>query len=67
MRLLPLPNVCRRLVGHLTAEVGTRADRDEQAQRLQQLRDESSARELELSRTLGELHRKLDSVLDAPR
>lgn len=37
------------------------------AHELQQLRDASSARELELSRTLGELHRKLDSVLDAPR
>ena len=33
------------------------------AHELQQLRDENSARELELSRTLGELHRKLDSVL----
>ena len=37
------------------------------AHELQQLRDENSARERELSRTLGDLHRKLDSVLDNPR
>ena len=37
------------------------------AHELQQLRDENSARELELSRTLEELHRKLDNVLDTPR
>ena len=37
------------------------------AHELQQLRDESGARDLELSRTLGELHRQLDGVLDAPR
>jgi cell division protein ZapA len=33
------------------------------AHELQQLRDENSARERELSRTLGELHRKLDGAL----
>ncbi len=33
------------------------------AHELQQLRDESSAREKELSRTLADLHRKLDGVL----
>lgn len=37
------------------------------AHELQQLRDQASARELELSRTLEELHRKLDGLLDAPR
>ncbi|RYZ72150.1 MAG: cell division protein ZapA [Lysobacteraceae bacterium] len=37
------------------------------AHELQQLRDERSARENELLRTLGELHRKLDSALDASR
>jgi len=37
------------------------------AHELQQLRDECSARDGELSRALGELHRKLDGVLDAPR
>jgi cell division protein ZapA len=36
------------------------------AHELQQLRDESNAREKELSRTLADLHRKLDSVLGAP-
>ncbi|WP_368566085.1 cell division protein ZapA [Pseudoxanthomonas sp. UTMC 1351] len=35
------------------------------AHELQQLRNESSAREKELSRTLADLHRKLDSVLGA--
>jgi cell division protein ZapA len=33
------------------------------AHELQQLRDDSSAREKELSRTLADLHRKLDGVL----
>jgi len=33
------------------------------AHELQQLRDENSARERELSRTLGDLHRKLDGAL----
>ena len=33
------------------------------AHELQQLRDENSARERELARTLGELHRKLDGAL----
>lgn len=37
------------------------------AHELQQLRDETSARERELSRTLGELHSKLDTALDTPR
>ena len=37
------------------------------AHELQQLRDERVARDRELSRTLEDLHRKLDSVLDAPR
>lgn len=37
------------------------------AHELQQLRDETSARERELSRMLGELHGKLDNVLDTPR
>ena len=37
------------------------------AHELQQLRDQCSARDSELTRTLGELHRKLDGVLDAPR
>ncbi|MEJ1096370.1 MULTISPECIES: cell division protein ZapA [unclassified Pseudoxanthomonas] len=36
------------------------------AHELQQLRNESSAREKELSRTLADLHRKLDGVLGAP-
>ena len=35
------------------------------AHELQQLRNESSAREKELSRTLADLHRKLDGVLGA--
>jgi cell division protein ZapA len=33
------------------------------AHELQQLRDDNSARERELARTLGELHRKLDGAL----
>lgn len=37
------------------------------AHELQQLRDHSSAREKELSRTLAELHGKLDTMLDGPR
>jgi cell division protein ZapA len=37
------------------------------AHELQQLRDERGARDLEFSRTLGELHRKLDGVLAPPR
>ncbi|MEP6906388.1 MAG: cell division protein ZapA [Pseudoxanthomonas sp.] len=37
------------------------------AHELQQLRDERGARDRELSRTLEDLHRKLDGVLDAPR
>jgi cell division protein ZapA len=37
------------------------------AHELQQLRDQGSARELELSRTLDDLHRKLDGLLDTPR
>ena len=37
------------------------------AHELQQLRDERSARERELSHTLDDLHRKLDGVLDTPR
>jgi cell division protein ZapA len=36
------------------------------AHELQQLRNESSAREKELSRTLADLHRKLDGALGAP-
>jgi cell division protein ZapA len=36
------------------------------AHELQQLRNDSSAREKELTRTLADLHRKLDSVLGAP-
>lgn len=36
------------------------------AHELQLLRDESSARERELSRTLSELHRKLDAALGTP-
>ncbi|TWI06175.1 cell division protein ZapA [Luteimonas cucumeris] len=36
------------------------------AHELQQLRDDSGSRDRELSRTLGDLQRKLDSVLDAP-
>ena len=37
------------------------------AHELQQLRDERDARDGELSRALGEIHRKLDGVLDSPR
>jgi len=37
------------------------------AHELQQLRDENSAREKEITRTLGDLHSKLDGLLDAPR
>lgn len=37
------------------------------AHELQQLRDENSARERELNRTLADLHGKLDSLPDAPR
>jgi cell division protein ZapA len=37
------------------------------AHELQQLRDERSARDRELSHTLDDLHRKLDGVLDTPR
>lgn len=37
------------------------------AHELQQLRDERSARERELSNVLDDLHRKLDSVLESPR
>ena len=37
------------------------------AHELQQLRDERGARDRELSRTLEDLHRKLDGVLDSPR
>ena len=37
------------------------------AHELQQLRDERSARDRELSNTLDDLHRKLDSVLESPR
>ena len=36
------------------------------AHELQQLRDESSARERELTRTLAELHHKLDGALGNP-
>ena len=36
------------------------------AHELQQLRDENHARERELSRTLGDLHRKLDGALGNP-
>ncbi len=36
------------------------------AHELQQLRSESDSRDRELSRTLTELQRKLDGVLDAP-
>ena len=35
------------------------------AHELQQLRDDSGSRDRELSRTLGDLQRKLDGVLDA--
>jgi cell division protein ZapA len=35
------------------------------AHELQQLREESDARDRTLSRTLGELQRKLDALLDA--
>jgi len=35
------------------------------AHELQQLRDESERRDRELSRTLGDLQRKLDALLDA--
>ena len=37
------------------------------AHELQQLRDENSARDKEITRTLGNLHSKLDGLLDAPR
>ena len=37
------------------------------AHELQQLRNENSARECELTRTLDELHGRLDGLLDAPR
>lgn len=37
------------------------------AHELQQLRNENSARERELTRTLDELHGRLDGLLDAPR
>lgn len=37
------------------------------AHELQQLRDERSARDRELSHTLDDLHRKLDSVLESSR
>jgi cell division protein ZapA len=36
------------------------------AHELHQLRSESEKSERELTRTLGELHRKLDSLLDTP-
>ncbi len=36
------------------------------AHELQQLRDEEGQRHDALARTLGELHRKLDGLLDAP-
>lgn len=36
------------------------------AHELQQLRDDSQRRDRELSRTLDDLQRKLDSLLDAP-
>ena len=37
------------------------------AHELQQLRDENSARDRELTRTLDELHGRLDGLLDTPR
>lgn len=37
------------------------------AHELQQLRDDNSAREKEMTKTLGDLHSKLDGLLDAPR
>ena len=37
------------------------------AHELQQLQDAHSARERELTRTLADLHRKLDSALEPPR
>lgn len=37
------------------------------AHELQQLRAEQQARERELSRTLDDLNRRLDALLDAPR
>lgn len=37
------------------------------AHELQQLRDERSAKDSELVRTLSNLHEKLDAALDAPR
>ena len=37
------------------------------AHELQQLRDETTARERELTRTLDELHGRLDGLLDTPR
>ena len=36
------------------------------AHELQQLRDDSEKRDRELTRTLGELHRKLDDLLEPP-
>ena len=36
------------------------------AHELQQARSESSSRDRELSRTLDDLHRKLDGLIDAP-
>ena len=36
------------------------------AHELQQLRDENSGRDRELSRTLGDLKRRLDDLFDAP-
>ena len=36
------------------------------AHELQQLRDENSGRDRELSRTLGDLNRRLDDLFDAP-
>ena len=36
------------------------------AHELQQLRDENSGRDRELSRTLGDLNRRLDDLCDAP-
>lgn len=37
------------------------------AHELQQLRDDNSAREKEITRTLGDLHSKLDGLLDPSR
>ncbi|MDQ3617463.1 MAG: cell division protein ZapA [Pseudomonadota bacterium] len=36
------------------------------AHELQQLRDESQGSDRELTRTLGDMHRKLDDLFDAP-